>query len=160
MLNNVINISRAKFKDINFYPTRENPQKTTHAFISIYGTECEELPKPRVNMPLWHSGIFVQFDDVDRYFKEQIFNGYKKQSLTPISREQAKEIIEYVNHLQENSQSLKLIIHCYAGISRSAAVGKFINDYYKMRLPQYEKLSLYNKFVYRTLMDAAINIYY
>ena len=156
MINNVINISRAKFKDINFYPTRENPQKTTHAFISIYGTEPREL-KPRICKVLWHSGIFVQFDDVEQYYKEQTIGNYKKPAISTISKDQAKEIVDYIKHLQELPESLKLIIHCYAGVSRSAAVGKFINDYYKMKLPQYESLSLYNKFVYRKLMTVVNN---
>ena len=156
MLNNVINISRAKFKDINFYPTRENPQKTTHAFISIYGTEPGEL-KPRICKVLWHSGIFVQFDDVEQYYKEQTIGNYKKPAISPISKDQAKEIVDYIQHLQELPDSLKLIVHCYAGVSRSAAVGKFINDYYKMKLPQYERLSLYNKFVYHQLMNEVNN---
>ncbi len=153
MISNVINISRAKFREINFnfHPNAENPQKTTHAFISIYDNDGGE--KPRICKVLWHSGIFVQFDDVEKYIKEQTIGNYKKPAIIPISKDQAKEIVNYIQYLQELPDSLKLIIHCYAGISRSAAVGKFINDYYKMRLPQYERLSLYNKFVYRQLMN-------
>lgn len=156
MLINVRNISRSQFRYMNDHLTTENPQKETHAFISLYGTEQGEF-KPSVNLPLWYSGIFVQFDDVDRYYPPQNISGYEKQSLTPISRNQAKEIVDYIQHLQELPTSLKLIIHCYAGVSRSAAVGKFINDYYKMKLPQYERLSLYNKFVYRKLMNEVNN---
>lgn len=145
MIRTIKNISRAQFKRINFYPTSENPTKQTHAFISIRGTEPDEIQKPRINAPLWYKGIMLVFDDVDTTDSKIIRN------LQPITQDQCETICNFVQSLHHDELTLNLIVHCYAGVSRSAGVGKWINDTFKLELPNYSNNMLYNRFVYRQL---------
>lgn len=146
MIKRVKNISRSQFKRINFYPTSENPTKDTHAFISVYGTEFHEQPAPKINRPLWMDGIQLMFDDVDV--------DYAPMNLKAISDKQADTIVDFVVRIYNHSDDIDLIIHCYAGVSRSAAIGKFVNDIFKLDLPNYRSLQLYNSAVYRKLVNA------
>ena len=44
-----------------------------------------------------------------------------------ISEKQAKQIFEFI---KENSDKKKLFVHCSVGISRSAAIGAFVHEYF------------------------------
>ena len=145
MIRNIQNMSRNNFKRINFYPSSNSPTKDTHAYISIYGNELEELPPPRINHPLWFDGIQLKFDDVEEDYKDRLF---------VINDTQSDKIIKFINDIFLNEKQLILIVHCYAGISRSAAVGKFTNDIFKLDLPQYQSLNIYNRTVYAQLVRA------
>jgi len=146
MIKRVKNISRSQFRRINFYPTSENPTKDTHAFISIYGTEVDEQPAPKINRPLWMDGIQLMFDDVD--------NDYAPKNLRAMSDKQADITVNFIRRVHEHENDLTLIVHCFAGVSRSAGVGKFVNDIFKLDLPNYRGLQLYNSAVYRKLVNA------
>lgn len=62
----------------------------------------------------------------------------------------AKNVIKFAEELPKNTKSI--VVHCHAGISRSAAVAKFLaEEIYKDYFP--EKYMLYNKLVYRTLIN-------
>ena len=89
-------------------------------FISINDSVgTSELP--HFNMK--HSNVLIQyFDDVE----EEIT---VKNGITKVFDEtQAKELIDFINN---NVEKELCIIHCSAGISRSGAIGTFINDYVK-----------------------------
>lgn len=144
MIKRMLNISMLNFKKINFYPCSENPTKETHAFISIYGNDDVQ---PKINHPLWFDGIQLMFDDVD--------SGFESKNLNVISDKQADQIVEFLFKIHEHEKEFSLIIHCYAGVSRSAAVGKFANDLFCLKLPNYDRLNLYNTTVYRKLWNAA-----
>jgi len=146
MIKSVINISRAQFKRINFYHTSFNPTKKTHAYISIYGTEYDEIPAPRVNHAIWMDGIQLQFDDIEK--------DIKGLNLKKISKEQANQIVQFIIKLHNLPEEIFLVIHCYAGISRSAGIGKFTNDILKLNLSNYENLDIFNSFVYSMLKDS------
>lgn len=143
MIVTVKHISRAQFRRINFYPTSDSPSKDTHAFISIYGNEPDELPAPKINHPLWYDGIQLQFDDVDIE--------YPILRLKPISKEQAVEIVRFVTMLHELPQPMNLVVHCYAGVSRSAAVAHFVNENFVHGHPTHG--GLFNATVFRELSN-------
>lgn len=145
MIISVKNICRRSFHRLNFYPTSENPTKTTHAYISIRGSEFDEIAPPRVNLPLWYKGLMLVFDDVDTTDLRII------RDLNPITQDQCEEIINFVLDLHRDPLELNLIIHCFAGVSRSAGVGMWVNDAFKLHLPNYSSNMLYNRFVYRQL---------
>jgi predicted protein tyrosine phosphatase len=44
-----------------------------------------------------------------------------------MSEEQALEVVNFVEKMNDSS---KVYVHCTAGVSRSGAVGAFINDYF------------------------------
>lgn len=125
MIVNVKHISRSQFKRINFYPTSEEPSNKTHAYISIFGNDPDEMPAPKVNKSIWHSGIQLQFDDVNEPYRW----------LKPLSVKQAISIVQFVTELHELPIPITLIVHCYAGVSRSAGVAKFVNEHLNLGLP-------------------------
>jgi predicted protein tyrosine phosphatase len=67
--------------------------------------------------------------------------------LTVFSPEHAEELVRFVR--AQATQMEGILVHCHAGISRSAAVAKFIADTYRLDFP--EKYSAYNKLIYRRL---------
>jgi predicted protein tyrosine phosphatase len=67
--------------------------------------------------------------------------------LTVFSPEHAEAIVRFVR--AEAGRVEGILVHCHAGISRSAAVAKFIADTYRLDFP--EKYSAYNKLIYRRL---------
>lgn len=87
----------------------------------------------------------LQFHDVDPKGCSEEW----KAKYTLFGRDQAKAIIEFIN--TRNALDTALWVHCEAGISRSAGVAKFIAE--KLMLPFLDSYSLYNKHVYRTLVD-------
>ena len=67
-----------------------------------------------------HSNVLTLFfDDVDNDIVTE------HGTARVISDEQAKQIFDFVT---QNKECRSFIVHCTAGISRSGAVGEFIND--------------------------------
>jgi len=66
---------------------------------------------------------------------------------TGISNIQAKELLSFIKAYPNRD----FIIHCFAGVSRSAAVAKFINEYYDAGNIALENYKIYNKLVYNKL---------
>jgi predicted protein tyrosine phosphatase len=82
-------------------------------FISIINTNTDDIPhfENKNNVKV------LYFDDVDKDTATE-----KK-----FSEKQAKELIDFI---EINKNKNTCIVHCAAGMSRSGAVGTFINDYY------------------------------
>lgn len=94
----------------------------------------------------WHAIHYCAFHDVDPdkpSAEMEIF-------LEGISNEQAKAIVTFVRDVAPNIQGI--LVHCNSGISRSAAVAKWISETYSLPFNfQYEKL---NQYVYQSLVNA------
>lgn len=63
----------------------------------------------------------------------------------------AIEIVEFVEDCIADDRTLELIIHCYAGVSRSAAVAKFVCEHYGLALSTNRDISDANPRVGRLL---------
>lgn len=63
----------------------------------------------------------------------------------------AIEIVEFVEDCIAEDRTLELIVHCYAGVSRSAAVAKFVCEHYGLALSTNRDLSDANPRVERLL---------
>lgn len=48
----------------------------------------------------------------------------------------AQRIVEFINRYHESTEAVSLVVHCYGGVSRSAAVAKWAGMTYKAPLPQ------------------------
>ena len=68
-----------------------------------------------------------------------------------ISDLQAKMILEFIR----KNQGKKFLCHCFAGISRSGAIAKFINEFCEYGDWYLEDYKGYNRRVYNKLMAAA-----
>lgn len=80
-------------------------------------------------------------------------NSYATRGLVHFNSEHAKEIIKFLDLIYKSEDVYYLIIHCFAGVSRSAAVAKFAADViFKTTNFPYHGYTLYNKFIYRKLL--------
>ena len=68
----------------------------------------------------------------------------------------AAEVLKFLKKHEDDTYDV--IVYCEAGISRSAAVSKFISIIYGLEFP--ENYSLYNKHVFSTLMRVHGEAYY
>lgn len=90
----------------------------------------------------WWNVLRLEFDDIDIHEDPyQMFN-----------EKHAREIIAFVRRCHESGgECTGILVHCTAGISRSAAIVMWISDRY--RLPFTLGYSLYNKLVYQILRE-------
>lgn len=106
------------------------------AVISISEPDCY----PANLKEGWRGILRLEFHDIDRHEEPYVL----------FSEQQARDIISFVSRCQAG-EAKGIVVHCKAGISRSAAVAKWIADRYGLTFP--EGYSLYNKHVYRVLRD-------
>jgi predicted protein tyrosine phosphatase len=91
----------------------------------------------------WKYKLPLIFEDIDKPLV------HKGRELILFNGQMAKRIIEFVDSIQNDITVL--IVHCDAGVSRSAAVAKFIAEMYHLEIP--ETYSIYNRHIYRTLWN-------
>ena len=111
------------------------PSRTDWAVISIskWGVEVLQF------IPGWHAILRLEFHDI-----EQEMPG---EPWVLFSEDQAKQVIGYVR--SRASEVTGIMVHCRAGVSRSAAMAKWIAD--EFELPFDHDYSLYNRHVYTLL---------
>ena len=125
-----------------------NVESHSYAFVDIIGTpEClkyyldEEDTKHYFSKN--HTNVLnLEFDDIpcdEIEYEGHIFKG--------ISDEQAQKLFDFI----ENNIGRTFQICCRAGMSRSQAVGNFINDFYNGQFESDTLLPHPNKEVYRKL---------
>lgn len=110
--------------------TDDNIHKRSDLFlISINDTRgTPEVPYFKYQ----HQNVLtIFFDDVE----EDIEHG-KYGKIEAFSYGHAKQILHFV---QANAHRKKCLVHCAAGISRSGAVGTFINDYFRADYADFKK---------------------
>lgn len=96
----------------------------------------------KINPDDWGALLRLEFDDVTASIK------YKFGYYQLMTEEQAREIL---NWLEAHSPNLEAIyVHCEAGISRSAAVVKFLGEIYSLEV-DYDDVRFANDHVYRLL---------
>jgi predicted protein tyrosine phosphatase len=89
----------------------------------------------------WNGILRLEFHDIDA----------PREPYVLFTNDDAAKIIEFVARMHGNSCE-GIMVHCKAGISRSAAVAKYIAR--KHNLPFNNGYSLYNKLVYNMLIEA------
>lgn len=99
-------------------------ENTDYAFISIIGTKqvLEDYLDEGYTCHYFHRNhpnvLNLEFDDVHQDFE---FHGIQFKG---ISEEQARQCVNFI----DANRGKKFIIHCRAGVSRSAAIGEFIQS--------------------------------
>ena len=73
-----------------------------------------------------------------------------RDPMVVMMEEQAIDIVDFVHSVAPHVNAI--VVHCKGGISRSAAVAKWIAETFK--LPFNHQYSLYNKYVYHQLNEA------
>ena len=93
----------------------------------------------------WEQVLRLEFDDIDT----------AEEPFALFSEQHARCVIQFA-HQCHKEKIEGILVHCTAGVSRSAAVAKWIADCYQ--LPFNEKYMLYNKHVHKVLRDEYIVI--
>lgn len=97
---------------------------TKYFFISINDTSgTTEVPyfENKSNVKI------LYFDDVETDLNIPILGTSTIETKKAFTEQQATELIQY---LDANKDKETCFVHCAAGISRSGAVGEFVNDYF------------------------------
>lgn len=95
----------------------------------------------------WERVLRLEFDDID--IEEEPYQMFTEQ--------QAREVIAFVQDCTLCGID-GILVHCHAGVSRSAAVSKWIADRYLLPFPS--SYMLYNKHVYKVLREEHMLIGY
>lgn len=99
--------------------------------VSIHCTPDVASPDVREFFKEDHDNVLrLYFDDIEEEVRE--FRTFGHGESDPykaygITEEQAKKLYEF---LEKHKERKECIVHCYAGISRSGAVGTFVHDSY------------------------------
>lgn len=130
-------------KNVIFCSQAEIEKRTGWAdwsVISITGSKFYEA-----NLKFgWHSVLRIVFDDVD----------VEDGPYLAITDEQAEQIVDFVIREAESSEVNGIVVHCAAGISRSAAVARWVATAYN--LPFNECYQNDNRLVYSKLLNAGM----
>lgn len=89
---------------------------------------------------VWHDVLRLKFHDVDRQNNEG--------TLRIFTEDHADQVLSFLHRNEDTVDGF--ITHCEAGVSRSAAVAKFIAHIYVLPFP--ENYPLYNRLVFSTLL--------
>jgi len=112
------------------------------AVISI--TDPDDQPAKL--MDGWMAVHRLSFQDLDPTSSSE----KKLRTRVLMTKDQAREIAAFVASVADDVEGI--LVHCQGGISRSAAVSKWIAEEY--RLDFNHSYQLYNKYVYRLLVEA------
>lgn len=115
-----------------------------------------EAEKPRANWAVisiteWGAGLAQLREGWGAVLQQEFHDIDEKKPDEPyvlFSEAQAQEIVRFVN-MAEDKGLVGVLVHCKAGISRSAAVAKWIAGRYGLFFP--ENYGLYNKHVLKLL---------
>lgn len=116
------------------------------AIISITGMGDDR----KLNID-WKYRLDLNFDDVDApgSFTIVTKKGNIELPYITFNEDMARKVLQFAYDLPDTIDII--IVHCHAGVSRSAAVAKFLaEEIYNATFPS--KYMLYNKLVYSTLM--------
>jgi predicted protein tyrosine phosphatase len=88
----------------------------------------------------WGAVLKLRFHDIDKQWQNYVM----------MSVDQARELLEWV---EKNEEKLTgIVVHCEAGISRSAAVAKFLQERHGLPVDESD-VRFHNKHVYKLLSD-------
>jgi predicted protein tyrosine phosphatase len=94
--------------------------------------------------PGWHSVLQLSFHDVtpESHGLDAL--------ITFFSEEDARQVVDFVRRVAQEVDGI--LVHCRAGVSRSAAVAKWISGEYRIPFDRHYKH--FNKHVYQLLIAA------
>ena len=115
----------------------ERPAWRNWAVISItdVGTNDAQLNQG------WLDVLRLGFDDIDHEIAGYVLMGDLH----------ARAIIQFVMRMHDDKRCEGILVHCWAGVSRSAAVAKWIAERYKLRFPDGYEYA--NQHVYMLLRE-------
>ena len=117
-------------------------KKEVQAIVPAPGTVLVSIVDPGDTPPVlsdrFLSILRIEFHDLVgspfNDFDEQVRNVYKKNGYIPdrwiyFNRDHASLLAGFVSRVQADPRPRSVLVHCYAGVSRSAAVASVIADF-------------------------------
>ena len=98
-------------------------------YLSINNPDDEDKTPIREDSDTFKS---MWFYDID----EDIYNEVKDFTYKTISDEQVDELYDFI---MKNKDKKNFVVHCTAGVSRSGAVGEFVNDLFGIPYAEFRK---------------------
>lgn len=114
----------------------------TYAVISIQDTHYDGFGLEFKENEFCKGVLTLYFDDIDKKVKDAVL----------FDDDMALKIIEFVDKYDGEVDTI--VVHCYAGQSRSRAVGGFVNYMVGFDNTELIKYGHPNMFIYKTLMKA------
>lgn len=142
-------------RDFNNGVLRPSLERKKIALISIVSPDDDEegeTTSPHLD-GYWYKVLYLRFHDIDT---TKCSDEWVARS-TPFNDEHVQQIKEFLNLVENNVDGVW--VHCEAGISRSAAVAKYIDLKYDSKVFP-DSYSLYNKFIYGKLRHDFYSEYY
>ncbi|HEY0562972.1 MAG TPA: hypothetical protein VGD04_06570 [Methylophilus sp.] len=97
----------------------------------------------------WSHTLHMVFHDLDPERYADLTDSEESQNFMTI--EQATMIVKFVRGLPDDTEGI--VVQCLAGVSRSAAIAKWIAGQY--RIPFSKHYDKYNKHVYKLMIEAS-----
>lgn len=145
------------FKRVYFLSQREAEKITDTQYakhrICVSITSPLDTPgsrTPELTPDAWVAVHSLRFHDAEHDYR--VANVKNK---IVFSQADAQSIIDFLK-LHEDSDVTEVVVHCEAGISRSAAVAKAIAIAYNLQFP--EHYANYNRHVFREMMNLVTRI--
>ena len=85
--------------------------------------------------PNWYKVFRIRFWDVTKRLESGfVLAGHPATAIDPMTEDQAKELADFI----KENEDCTILVHCRAGISRSAAVARFLMERGWADISQYE----------------------
>jgi len=130
--------------------------------IRIFATDITGRGKnmyPPFNPELYCQVYEYTFDDVDMPCEDkQMRKDFEAMNYKLFSRDIAKQII--ADFKQSHSYVSSVLVHCFAGVSRSPAVAQSLNKIFAIKYDFKQLFPNTNFYVYKTMIGAAREIGY
>lgn len=133
-------------KRIMHCPQIHAERMTPDANMACISITEPDVPPAKLNG--WSHLLRLCFHDVDKQQFPDEWEGMTEK-YTFFDENMAKQILDFVDALPPNIDTL--VVHCYAGISRSAAVSRVLHSYFDIPVISEGQYLLLNKHVRRLL---------
>lgn len=129
---------------------RKETEKISEDGKSLFVISITDPEKPLAKINVSEERILrLQFYDTE--WKVPLLDG---EFIYPMSKEDAIKIVNFINKNIQNIETL--IVHCEAGISRSAGIGAAISNFFNKDDKEYFESYRYvpNRWCYRNVLNA------
>ena len=127
---------------IRFIEDDENLEDGQVDFISVSDTNKEKDHMTnlwKITKGETSAAIFLNFADTEDEYSSGLTDA------------KVDKIISFL--AETNKKDKELLVHCFMGISRSAAIAKYYNDFYHKGDKALENYTAHNRMVYNALME-------
>lgn len=121
--------------------------------ISITSPYIRGSKPAKLHDDSWTDVLRLEFHDIDPSKRGDRDKRVKKEKIKRVyfDEKMAVQVLQFLKKYEDTTVT-EAIVHCEAGISRSAAISKHIAQLYQLMFP--EKYNLYNKHVFSTMLEA------